>query len=321
MITAVREGRMAKALVNMQVIVCQDQHIPSRVSEAVNAIHAAVNKSEDTDAGLSAVFAGICQGKQFLKIANTNAVDAQKEIGHLQQLVDHLQELETFMNALPESSSPEFKWKHALELGNNTYTVYCQEISKSSTPAAKTVLGDAKKKLSDFVSTICKAFLLGPTQAWIAKAESLCTQNHIIDSTTDINIDEWKSFAQAKLSGNASQLCGHAIACEHIMKQLVDVSKQVANVDATSSCTTPLVKLSEALQQFRDTTWHSMDGLGLCNDAGRQGIVAISKTFMAHRNEQIRKDTFRAIQQMSIIMVQAINGNWFFYGYVQSISF
>jgi len=307
MITAVREGRMAKALMNMQVIVCQDQHVPSRVSEAVNEIHAAVNKSNNDDSGLSAVFAGICQGKQFLKNANTHAVEAQKEIGHLQELMDHLQELENFTNALPESTSSQFNWKHALEIGLNTYTVYCQETSKSSTSAAKTVLLDAKKKLSDFVSTICKAFLMGPTQAWIVKVESLCNQNLSIDSSTNINIDAWKSFAQAKLQGNASQLCGHAIDCEHIMKQIVDGSRQVSKADDTTSSLTLLVKLSDSLQKFRDTTWHSMDGFGLCNDAGRQGIVVIYKTFIAHRNEHIRKDTLKAIQQMSIIMAK-VNG-------------
>ena len=306
MITAVREGRMARALSNMHVIVCQDQHVPSRVSEAVNEIHASVNKSEHTDAGLSAVFAGITQGKHFLKTANTTASEAQKEIGHLQQLMDHLQEMETFTKDLPESTSSHFDWKHALELGVNIYTVYCQETAKSTTPAAKTVLLDAKKKISEFVSTICKAFLMGPTQAWFAKA---CTQKAPF-SSLNINMAAWKSFVQAKLPGNAHQLCGNAIACEHIMKQIVDGFQLVDKLDKASpspSSTTSLVKLTESLQTFRDTTWHTIDGVGLCNDDGRQGFNMISNSFRDHCREQIRNDTCTAVQQMSIIMSKAVD--------------
>eukprot|EP00435_Cladocopium_sp_Y103_P022098 s3494_g5.t1 len=172
MSSKISEGHLAKSLEHLQVVVCHEQHVPAKIIDAINYMHAASQDTTPTalaksDSGLVAVFTGITQGKAMVKIAHTAALQAQQETGHLQELSNTMKEISDLLDSLPSCQS--FDWTKMLDAGVRSCGVLADAYAKQSSGSSKTMVADAKKKLSEFVSAVCKAFLLGPFQDWIVK--------------------------------------------------------------------------------------------------------------------------------------------------------
>ena len=274
MASSVTDCRMAASLKHLQTVVCEDQHVPAKIAESVAALHAMNNKNDD--AGLAATFLGLGQGKVFLKSAHSKSTQAQKEVVHLSDLISHTEEAEQFINQLPRCGSPEFQWHKALDIGVNIHNALIEAIPKTGgAVSGKTVLTDVKKKLGEYVTTIAKAFILGPVQKWFHDTMCEWSQHTAIASVPDIAMDRWTSMSTSKhLLSNASQLCVHVVTTSSLIHQIAETMKLSMTADVSKSVTL-LAKLVTDVVGFKKTHWLELRKLVLVDEKGDVSFTAV----------------------------------------------
>ena len=299
MASSVTDCRMAASLKQLQIVVCEDQHVPAKVAESVAALHSMSNKSDD--AGLAATFLGLGQGKVFIKSAHSKSLQAQKEVVHLSDLLSHTEEAEQFINQLPTCKSSDFQWQKALDIGINIHNALVEAIPKTGGAiSAKTVLTDVKKKLGEYVTTIAQAFILGPVQKWFHDTMCEWSQHKAIACLPDIMMDQWASMSTSKhLGSNASQLCTHAVKAASLIQQIAETMKLSMTADVSKSVTM-LAKLVTQFVDFKTNHWSQLQKLVLVDEKGDVGFHAVHQHVLS-------RSLVEAVEKEIIVIGQSLN--------------
>ena len=221
---SVTEGTIQQTMSHLAVVVSHEQQVPAKVIEAVNYLHTTASETDkdckgQSDAGLAAVFVGIAQGKAILKSANAAALRGQKDTGHLQDLTDCTAEISSFMETMPTSSSDEFKWAKAMDIGVRSINAQIDTQSKVNGASCKTVLTDAKKKIAEFVTTISKAFVLGPVQHWIIKWVAKYEDSKTCLAELPFAFDAWSTINVKYLGKDTTQALQCALASSKFLSE------------------------------------------------------------------------------------------------------
>lgn len=289
----VREGRMAVALGHIFMIVTPDQHMPSKVSEAITNIYSTgIEKDNHSNAGLAAVFLGIQQGKLYVKNANKHVLEVQSIGGsNLEDLQTHLASLEAFADKMPSSLSKDFAWEQAISLGIHAYnslTQMLQSTPKNAPQSTRTTLGDGKRILSEYVSTICRAFLVGPFQSWLFEAK-VAMEINTVPPQPSVEFSDWKGLASSRnLTGDACSM-GQLAMCA---RNIIDIFHKALTISfastqgASSANDVELAKLLDDISSFNAKSWVSMNESGLISTTGADSfekLNAFINTAMASR--------------------------------------
>ena len=161
---------MANSLMHIHAVVAYESTVSAKVMEAVQYLYEATDHSKgakaEEDGGIAAVFVGVAQGKTFLKLAHAAAQQSQQETVHLQELTSSTQEIEKFTREIPEDRMTA-DFDKALNLATTLLDHVATASSQQATNAAKTLIGDAKRKVSDLVVAIGKSFFRGDFTKWM----------------------------------------------------------------------------------------------------------------------------------------------------------
>ena len=306
----VREGRMVKSLDDIHVIVCDDQYLPAKILESVGHLHSSMERNDQSDdAGLAAVFFGIHQGKLFIKNANTRAQTALKEVSHLQTLTENVKKIDDFMHSMPEGRSKEFDWETASKLGVDTFHSLSEALTKGGSQAAasyKTVISTAKKSLSDFVSAVSKAFIIGAGLPWFQSAATSFVDTKTIAILPAMKFSNWKTISGSKcVSSDATSILKIAFDTESLIDLIESTFKSIAKDDCDTSA--PVVmRLVDLMKGFEMGALKSITSIGLaCED---------TFAFFANMKELVHKISIgqvqatlnKAVQQIGIIMAKVM---------------
>ena len=299
-----KDSRVVTTLEHINAIVSHDRNTPARVSEAVAFLHGSLEKTQHDDGGLAAVFLGISQGKTFLMDANASAQTGQKEIVHLKDLTDAISEILDFAEKMPEPTSSDFQWEQGLKKGGNAMEALCNAVSRASTQPSRTVVQDAKKKLSDFACAFAKAYVTGPAQTWVKSAARKYEESKTVVPVPDIVMNKWASFPSAKfLSGLSACHCKTAIETCEIMKQISSGLTSAA-VDDSSSSTAILVNLGDSMDSFKNQGLEIIAKYGLFDDAGEAAFASIRGAVAALSQNHVDATVKSVLQQMGDVMAK-----------------
>lgn len=270
-------------------------------------MHAMMEKADD--AGLAATFLGINQGKSFLKSAHEKSQQAQKEVAHLQGLVDHVQKCETFMGSMPQSTSVDFDWGLALDLGKGIHTALIEATSRSQTISSKQIISDAKKKMGEFVATISKAFVLGPLKVWLKETMCQWSQHQTIPDLPKADLAVWRCLSECKfLSGEPAELCHCAMNSCGIMHQTVETIQSSKTADVTKSASL-LAKLAEDVTRFKMNYWAKLQKFVLVDPDTDGFFTAVHDQLVTKNlNTAVSKHLSSVKKSLSTIMSKASQG-------------
>ena len=301
---------MVKFLESIQMVVCVEDHLPSKVNEAVQQLHGMMERNDQSDAGLAATFCGIAQGKTFLKSANSKATSAQKENQHLQELTSCLSEIDGFTQNMPESSSPNFDWANAVKHGLDTFKSLSEALSKSvsnSAQSSKNLLSTSKKSLSEFVSTISKAFIMSPCQKWFKVAASKFTESKTLHPIPEIKLSEWKGIANSKvITSNSSSFCKFAIETDALIKNIADGLKAyVENGKDLSGSAQLFVQLVDSMDAFvKSTGMQTMQGAGIVGEEWEKDFKDMNDLVVHMCHTQVELTLNKTIQTLGNLMAK-----------------
>ena len=292
---------MVASINHIHVVLSYDQQVPTKVLESVQFLCEKMEKQDRSDSGLAAVFMGIAQGKTIVKLANSVATQSQKESSHLDEFLKSLRELETFADNLPKSTSDEFDWKRAIELGTTFFKQLVDIPNKNVSAATKTIISNGKKTLSEFVSSICKAFMIGPVPNWFVSTVGQFKVRQSASPLPNVCMNDWVIMTTSKsISSDAMKICMYTTSVHALMKEIHEC------ISSTQS--TVLVKLSESLEKFKDTWQNLMDlnMITLESNSSMNHLIQIVKSLSENRvDSDVTSTTF----QLADVMAKALLGD------------
>ena len=288
---------MVASINHIQVVLNYSQHVPTKVLESVQFLFDKMDKQDRSDSGLAAVFMGIAQGKAVIKLANNAAMQTQKESGHLDEFLKSLKDMETFADNLPKSTSDEFDWKKAMELGTTVFKQLVDIPNKNVTTATKTIISNGKKVLSEFVSSICKAFMIGPVQSWFMSTVGQFKIRQAASPLPNVCMNDWVVMTTSKsISSDAMKICMYTTSVHALMKEMHE--------GLSSTQSTVLVKLSESLEKFKDT-WQNLMDLNMITlevNSSMNQLIVIVKSLSENR---VDSDAASTTYQLGDLMAKA----------------
>lgn len=307
MTNVVRDGRMSVALLQLSIIVTADQHLPAKVSEAVTRIYSkGLEQPSQADAGLTAVFLGIQQGKLYLKNANKIVLEAQTAGGsNLEDLTKNLEALEAFASKMPSTISKDFAWEQAVSLGILAFKSLVHMISETPRTApqtTKTSLSDGKRILSEYVATISRAYLVGPFQGWFFEAAT-GLEISTVPKPLDVQFADWKGIASSRnLTGDACQMTQHAIAASNIITTVFDAL--TIAVKPTANAHRDLLPLSDSVINFQDKIWTALSEAGLIHKTGSDSFSKVCGFIKQHLQGHIITQTNDAFKSCGCLIAK-----------------
>ena len=273
----VREGRLAAPLA--QICDCH-----SKVSDAIIYSNG-IEKSNHSNAGLAAVFLGIQQGKIYVKNANKHVLEVQSVGGsNLEDLQKHLSSLDDFAQKMSSCTSKDFAWEQAISLGIhafNSLNLMIQSTPKSTPQSTKTTLGDGKRILSEYVATICRAFLVGPFQSWLCEAK-VGMEIRNVPPLPSVEFSDWKGIASSRhLSADACSL-GQLTMCARKFIGIIHKGLTISFASTKEASTdVELAHLLNDISSFKEKQWASLNEAGLISEKGAMSVDKVNEQIKA----------------------------------------
>eukprot|EP00435_Cladocopium_sp_Y103_P050485 s1547_g15.t1 len=285
----------------LDIAASPDKHVPSKVAEIVTEMQAASSTKDHPDGGLSAIILGIKQGKMILRAAHDISSQGLKETAHLQVVSDHVGKIEECMGMI---SQPDFSFKEALTIAKNSLDAIVEAASKpSASAAAKTLLGDSKKKLADLIGALCRAYIRGPIKQWIEMSFDTYKNVQTFVEKPSLEVQVWKPFAQGKHSSkDAAFLCQTICDILNLIVNLDGLAIASARETLTAS---EAVKSVKMLNKIKENQWSSLKTSGLLDDALEKSFEGIVEIVKGISRDMVLLETFEVAKSFGQIMAKA----------------
>lgn len=291
----------------IHIVTCPDRHLPDKVLESITELQSngLDETTHHTDGGLSAVFFAIPQGKQLLKRARDVATDGKKDMVHLEDLTKSMAEIESFAETISTASVDLVK-------GFTICKDACDALDKAATKSnelSKGMISDSKKRLVEFISSICKAFFVGPMKSWyVMSAESFSSSrtfsNVPCDGVQHVKVLIKFIMKSKHVPKDVTTLCNTLVASQDIMLQL---SRSISECGDDALKSTGLARALDGFDSTAKTYESTLKPFGLFDDQLQASISKLRHSLGEVVATRIGSDLDDILKQLGNIMAKAVS--------------
>lgn len=238
-----------------------EKHVAAKVSEAVNELTTSSKSNDHADCGVSAMVVGIKQGKTLLKATRDRAQEDEKETAHLQHVSDKITELDASLESIEKS---DYDFNKGLEVCKEAFETYSAALTTSTTGASKTLLNNSKKSISDFISTLSRAFIRGTVKDWFEASVSLFNEKQQFAAKPAFTVEKGKVFLQCRsISKDANSLW---VMVGDLMVLMTDLDNLMASYKQEKLVASEAVQCYSRMKKIRDNQWKELNAMGLLDE-------------------------------------------------------
>lgn len=222
-------------------------------------------------------------------------------------LTENVKKIDEFMESMPECHMETFDWETASKLGVDTFHSLSEAFTKGGSQVAssyKSVISTAKKSLSDFVTAVSKAFILGQGLPWFQPAATKFLDTKTISSLPTMQFSNWKPISGSKcVSSDATSIMKIAFDTESLIHQIEDTFKSVIKDNCETSAPV-IMRLVDSINRYQTGSLKSITSIGLASESSLASFENMREIVCKMTHQQVQDTLHIAIKQIGIIMAK-----------------